>query len=258
MQLFINNWETPLLHSIDESDQEISVAPEMAARLVGLGDGDYYLLTLAGLDSSGNENAWEVVKAVDVSDGYITIERGQEGTAAGLLPAGSRVSARLTAGTLAAQAGAIAAQAESITALQAENEALAARVTALEGGGSGPSFVITVGSSGTYVAGYVPPMGAADPNSITIPAGSFSINTCAFYNDSPPRFTLIFNGKFAPTLVQSVDVEGCGVLARADAITAQNEQDGSVWYTVFEWEVESTDWFASIGANRTVSITLSA
>lgn len=250
MQRFINNWETPLLIAISDDDLEISVAPEVAERLVGLGSDDYYLLTLAGLDSLGKEVAWEVVKATDAGDGVITIERAQEGTAALSAAVGTLVSARLTAATLSSQAA-------TIVTLQASVTDLTARVTALEGAGEGPSMTITVGSSGGYAVGYLPPMGAANPNSITLPAGTFILDQAQFFNDAPQRFSLIFKGKFAATLVESVNVQGCGALRRADATVAHNEQDGATWYTVFEWEVESTDWFTSVGSDRAVTFTLS-
>lgn len=100
MQLFINNWQTPLLSALSAGATVLEVASDQAARLSELGSGVFCLLTLAQVDLNGQELAWEVVKATEVSGGQITVEREQEGTTALSLAAGATVSARLTAGTL--------------------------------------------------------------------------------------------------------------------------------------------------------------
>ncbi|QEY73215.1 hypothetical protein [Pseudomonas denitrificans (nom. rej.)] len=100
MQRFINNWEASLVEALDAGDGVLRVAPELAARLVGLGGDDFYLLTLVQTDTGGQEVAWEIVKATAVTGEQVSIIRAQEGTAALGLPAGASVSARLTAGSL--------------------------------------------------------------------------------------------------------------------------------------------------------------
>lgn len=44
--------------------------------------GDYFLATLVGLDSNGNENAWEIVKVTARSNNSLTVARAQENTTA--------------------------------------------------------------------------------------------------------------------------------------------------------------------------------
>lgn len=109
MQRFINNWSAVLAAPVTASAVSLSVPLADAAKLTGLGSGDYYLLTLAEVNQAGQEVAWEVVKVTAAADGVLTVERGIEGAAREWL-AGAAVSARVTAGTLAslrdaAQAG---------------------------------------------------------------------------------------------------------------------------------------------------------
>lgn len=99
MQLFINNWSAVLTAPAAVSAVQLSVDPAMAARLVGLGAGDYCLVTLAAVDAGGIETAHEVVKVTAVAGGLLTVERAQEGTVAADWPAAASVSARVTKGT---------------------------------------------------------------------------------------------------------------------------------------------------------------
>lgn len=105
MQKFINNWSASLLQPLAADATTLAVDPAAAVRLDGLGNGDHYLLTLASIDDSGRESAWEIVRAIAVADGEISIERGLEGTSPAAWPAGTAISARLTAGSVAALAG---------------------------------------------------------------------------------------------------------------------------------------------------------
>jgi len=114
MQLFINNWAAALTAPVFASDAWLSVDPTLAAELVGLGSGDYYLLTLASVGADGVETAHEVVEVTAVVDGVMTVERGREGTAAADWPAASGVSARITKGTLERLRDASAAYAPSL------------------------------------------------------------------------------------------------------------------------------------------------
>lgn len=100
MQLFINNWSTPLTASATAVDLQLTVDPAEAAKLTELGSGDHYLLTLALLDGGGAETAWEVVKVTAKASGLLTVVRAQEGTTALIWASGSGISARATKGTL--------------------------------------------------------------------------------------------------------------------------------------------------------------
>lgn len=100
MQLFINNWSAVLTAPATASAVSLSVPLADAAKLTGLGAGDHYLLTLAALDGSGIEIAWEIVKVTDSEAGILTVQRGQEGTTALDWASASVISARATKGTL--------------------------------------------------------------------------------------------------------------------------------------------------------------
>lgn len=101
MQRFINNWSTVLTAPATTAAASISVPLTDAAKLIGLGAGDYYLLTLAIVDGSGAETAWEIVRVTGAAGGVLAVDRAQEGTDALELAAGTRISARITAATLA-------------------------------------------------------------------------------------------------------------------------------------------------------------
>ena len=96
MQLFIDNWRTTLLADAAAADTSLSVLPAKADQLVGLGDGDYYELTLVRV-VEGVETAWEVVRVSNTSEGLLAVTRGP-------YPLdwleGELISARLTAGAL--------------------------------------------------------------------------------------------------------------------------------------------------------------
>lgn len=102
MQSFINNWSATLTADAAADATLLLVAPDLAAKLVDLASGGFYLATAALLDEQGKETAWEIIKVTARSGGQLTAERGQEGTVALDLPAGTTLSARLTAGTLEA------------------------------------------------------------------------------------------------------------------------------------------------------------
>ncbi|EKD22479.1 MAG: hypothetical protein ACD_85C00011G0003, partial [uncultured bacterium] len=65
--------------------------------------GDFYLLTLVGLNDNGQEATWEVVKVTAKTSNTLTVVRAQESTAAATWPVGATVQLRLTAGTVATQ-----------------------------------------------------------------------------------------------------------------------------------------------------------
>lgn len=101
MQRFINNWSTVLTAPATASAVSLLVPLADAAKLIGLGAGDYYLLTLAIVDGSGAETAWEIVRVTGAAGGVLAVERAREGTDALVLAAGTRISARTTAETMA-------------------------------------------------------------------------------------------------------------------------------------------------------------
>lgn len=102
MQLFINNWAATLTAPAFSGDLTLNIESGLAARLVGLGTGDYYLLTLVEAVAGEPETAWEIVKVTGATGGVLSVERHQEGTEAAAWSAGTQISARATAGTLEA------------------------------------------------------------------------------------------------------------------------------------------------------------
>jgi hypothetical protein len=107
MQLFINNWSAVLTAPATASAVSLSVPLADAAKLIGLGTGDHYLLTLAEVDGDGLEIAWETIKVTDSAAGVLTVLRGQEGTTARDWDASAVISARVTKGTLEALRSAV-------------------------------------------------------------------------------------------------------------------------------------------------------
>lgn len=108
MQIFINNWSSRLDSPLTSASLEMLIAAEDAARLVGIGAGDHYLLTLVAVDSAGVETAHEIVRVTAVAGSALTIERAQEGTPAAEWPISTLIEARFTAGAAAAIAAAAA------------------------------------------------------------------------------------------------------------------------------------------------------
>lgn len=100
MQLFLNNWSTALTLPATASAVQLSVPEADATLLTGLGTGDHYLLTLVQIDAQGLEIAWEIVRVTANTAGVLDVLRGQEGTTALDLEAGTAISARLTQATM--------------------------------------------------------------------------------------------------------------------------------------------------------------
>jgi hypothetical protein len=100
MQLFIDNWEGTLTAAALASDENLHISPGLAARLAGLGEGNYYALTLVRVAEAGGalrEVAWENVHVTAVVAGVLTVQRGAEGTTPLAWSVGELISARLTA-----------------------------------------------------------------------------------------------------------------------------------------------------------------
>lgn len=112
MQLFIDNWRSALTLPAAAADIQLAVPEVDASRLVGLGAGDYYWLTIAIRDVSGLETAWENVRVNGYSGGLLDVERGPVALD---LEAGTVISARLNKASMDALR-------DSITAAQASCE----------------------------------------------------------------------------------------------------------------------------------------
>lgn len=63
-------------------------------------EGDFYLLTLIGLNANGQEASWEIVKVTGKASNTLTVVRAQEGTPAAAWPVATTVQLRLTAGSV--------------------------------------------------------------------------------------------------------------------------------------------------------------
>ena len=63
-------------------------------------EGDFYLLTLIGLNANGQEASWEIVKVTGKASNTLTVVRAQEGTPATAWPVATTVQLRLTAGSV--------------------------------------------------------------------------------------------------------------------------------------------------------------
>jgi hypothetical protein len=99
-QLFTNNASSSLAASASNSTTTLTLATGHGAKFPAPTNGNYFLLTLVGIDGNGNENAWEIVKVTGRSNDTLTVVRGQESTTAVAWAAGSRIEKRNTAGTL--------------------------------------------------------------------------------------------------------------------------------------------------------------
>lgn len=98
-QLFANNAYSSLGATLSAVSTSLTLATGTGSRFPSPTGGDYFLLTLVGLDGDGNENAWEIVLVTGRASDALTVTRAQEGTTAALWPAGSRVEMRSTKGT---------------------------------------------------------------------------------------------------------------------------------------------------------------
>lgn len=243
----INNWR-----------QQLALAQSAASVELELPDGEYLLTLSDGLGAAATR--WEYIRAT-VASGAATLERAQEGSTDQEWPAESWIYCSVTAGVLSELYAQQAAQAALIAGMAAQIADLTDRVAALEPPAL-PMLTVTIGSSGGYIVGYSSEgLGSVEPDALDVPGyGSYPVMIANFENDTPKLFTLIFNGHFPVDRIVSIDVEGCGVLAVADADTAQNEEGGggSPPTTVYVWSVAETDWFAAVDQARTIEFTFAA
>lgn len=96
MQDFTNNAGSILTSGINNTDTSITLAD--ASGFPTPAGGRYFYATLIGLNSNGQENAWEIVKYTAKASNTLTAVRAQEGTTAASWGVGIRLELRLTAG----------------------------------------------------------------------------------------------------------------------------------------------------------------
>jgi hypothetical protein len=98
-QLFANNAYSSLAANASNSTTTLTLATGTGARFPSPTGGNYFLLTLVGLDSNANESSWEIVKVTARSTDTLTVVRAQESTTAVAWNTGTRVESRITAAT---------------------------------------------------------------------------------------------------------------------------------------------------------------
>ena len=98
-QLFANNAYSSLAANASNVTTTLTLATDTGARFPSPTGGNYFLLTLVGLDSNANESSWEIVKVTARSTDTLTVVRAQESTTAVAWNTGTRVESRATAGT---------------------------------------------------------------------------------------------------------------------------------------------------------------
>lgn len=236
---FINNWQ-----------QAIELAADATSAALTLPNGDYMLVISNALGAQAS--LWEVV-AASVTDGTATLVRGQEATVVRAWPAGSVIYCTATAGQLAAIFAQLTAQSAAIADLQA-------RVSMLEN--PVPAGAVRIGVHvGESAAGYYiqngEPVGSVTPAAIQIPAvGLCPVRVLYQYASGGNQlFTLVLDGDFVPGVIESLDVEGLGVLAVADATTFGDVISGTP-VVGYQWAISSSDW--ADGGDRLVAFTFTA
>lgn len=134
MQLFINNWRSVLLADANASATTLSVDYSDAARLVGLGTGDHYVITVECGD------AMEVMHVTAVSGALLEVKRAQEGTIALDLSVGDELFAGLSAGSINAMRDDIASIGKAVADLGAHKPPITT-----------PGPLVEVTAAATYV-----------------------------------------------------------------------------------------------------------
>lgn len=136
-QLFANNAYGSLGASLTIGSTSITLGTGQGVRFPTPTGGDYFLLTLIGLDSNSNEVAWEIVKVTGRSTDTLTVTRAQESTAASVWASGTRVEMRATAGSFAAKQDLIAYTPENLA-----NKNVANGYAGLDSSGLVPSSLL--------------------------------------------------------------------------------------------------------------------
>lgn len=95
-QLFANNAFGVLAGAVNGAAGTLVLVSGHGARFPAPAGADYFLATLAALDSNGAESAWEIVRCTARSTDQLTVVRAQEGTTATSWNAGTRIEVRWT------------------------------------------------------------------------------------------------------------------------------------------------------------------
>jgi hypothetical protein len=98
--LFSNNLSGNLNGGITAVATSLALTPGTGGNFPSPTGGDYFLLTLIGLDV-GVEASWEIVKVTARATDTLTVVRAQEGTSGFAWLSGTRVELRMTAGQAA-------------------------------------------------------------------------------------------------------------------------------------------------------------
>lgn len=97
-QLLKNNVSGVLASGINAVQTSITLVD--ASNFPSPTGGDFFLATLIGLNSNGQESSWEVVRCTARSTNTLTVVRGQEGTSGASWSAATTLQMRATAGTV--------------------------------------------------------------------------------------------------------------------------------------------------------------
>jgi hypothetical protein len=160
-QLFTNNAWSFLNGGINNVTTSIALTAGTGARFPNPTGGDFFLLTLIGLDGNAVENSWEIVKVTARATDTLTVVRAQEGTTAVTWASGTRVELRLTAAQANSFVTLTDAQAltnKTMTGLRETRNALAANNIDLT---VGNIFTKTISGTTTLTVSNVPASGTA-------------------------------------------------------------------------------------------------
>ena len=167
-QLFSNNAYSSLAANASNSTTTLTLATGTGARFPSPTGGNYFLLTLVGLDSNANESSWEIVKVTARSTDTLTVVRAQESTTAVSWGAGTRVESRATAGTFSELIGALASYAPLASptftgSIKGDfSNATASSRVAFQSSTANSSTIIAAKPSGTGTSSYLQSFNASD------------------------------------------------------------------------------------------------
>lgn len=160
-QLYANNAYGLLASSASAIATTLTLTSGNGARFPNPTGGDFFLLTLIGLDGNGNEASWEIVKCTARSTDTLTVVRAQESTTAGIWAGGTRVELRATAGGFGTYL--VGNQSISVTGDASGSGTTAISLTLANSGASAGTYrsvtvnakgLVTGGTNPTTLAGY--------------------------------------------------------------------------------------------------------
>lgn len=229
---FVNNWIRGILLTSGATSCPLD-----------LPDGTY---RLALADAMGAEaTRWEYIDAV-VASGVATLTRGREGTTAQGWGAGSVIYCPPTAGVLEQLFSQIADLQLRVSALESGVPVNAVRVTA---------GLLTSGDG--YNVGWSAPVmgdtyGELLPQTLNVPGrGAVPVVQAMILQlVSSAELYIAFAGADVEALIESVNVQGVGVLAFADG---DFFYDSDLDVTVGYWPIDTHDW--EEGAERLLTFT---